>query len=276
MPFFDRRRPRVYAHRGGSALGPENTIAAFDLGLAAGADGLELDVHLSADGIPVVVHDATLDRTTDASGPVGARTAAELARVDAGWRFTGDAGSFPFRGRGIGVPALVDVLRRYPGVPTIIELKVDTEDCGIRVAQAVHDAGAADRVCVAGYGSRSANGARAVLPASGASACHAEVRWALHCSWVGWPARGHAYHGYQVPERSGWLRVVSPRFVRHAHQAGLAVEVWTVDDRADMERLLGWGVDGLISNRPDLAVAVRDSYLQQRGAALATAGLVAG
>ena len=114
VPFFDRRRPRIYAHRGGCALGPENTIAAFDLGLAAGADGLELDVRLSADGIPVVVHDATLDRTTDASGPVSARTAEELARVDAGCRFTDDAGGFPFRGRGIGVPALVDVLRRYP------------------------------------------------------------------------------------------------------------------------------------------------------------------
>jgi len=261
VPFFDRRRPRIYAHRGGSALGPENTIAAFDLGLAAGADGLELDVRLSADGIPVVVHDATLDRTTDASGPVSARTAEELARVDAGCRFAGDVGAFPFRGRSIGVPALVDVLRRYPQVPTIVELKVDTEDCGIRVAQAVRAAGAAERVCVAGYGSRSARGAREALPESGASACDAEVRRALRCSLLGWPLRGGAYHGYQVPERSGWLRVVSPRFVRRAHRAGLAVEVWTVDTQPDMERLLSWGVDGLISNRPDLAVRVRDAYL---------------
>jgi glycerophosphoryl diester phosphodiesterase len=261
VPFFDRRRPRIYAHRGGCALGPENTIAAFDLGLAAGADGLELDVHLSADGVPVVVHDATLDRTTDASGPVSGRTAEELARVDAGCRFTGDAGSFPFRGRGIGVPALVDVLRRYPGVPTIVELKVDTEDCGIRVAQAVGAAGAGDRVCLAGYGSRSAGAARAALPASGASASQAEVQRALHRSWLGWPVRGVAYHGYQVPEQFGRLRVVSPRFVRHAHRAGLAVEVWVVDTQPDMERLLSWGADGLISNRPDLAVRVRNAYL---------------
>ena len=264
MPFFDRRRPRVYAHRGGSALGPENTIAAFDIGLAAGADGLELDVRLSADGVPVVVHDPTLDRTSNSTGPVHAQSADELARVDAGYRFRDRDGAAPFAGCGIGVPALADVLRRYPGVPTIIEMKVDTEDCGVRVAQAVCAADAVDRVCLAGFGLRSARGARQGLPAAGASACQVEVHHALRCSWVGWPLRGLPYHGYQVPERSGWLRVVSRRFVRQAHQSGCAVEVWTVDERPDMDRLLGWGVDGLISNRPDLAVAARDAYLQRK------------
>ena len=264
MPFFDRRRPRVYAHRGGCALGPENTLAAFDIGLAAGADGLELDVHLSADGVPVVVHDAMLDRTTDATGPVRAKSADELARVDAGCRFSDGNGGAPFAGQGIGVPTLLEVLRRYPGVPTIIELKVDTEDCGVRVAQTVRDADAVGRVCLAGFGLRSARGGRLGLPSAGASACHVEVRRALHCSWVGWPIRDMPYQGYQVPERSGWLRVVSQRFIRQAHQAGLAVEVWTVDDPPDMERLLAWGVNGLISNRPDLAVAARDRYLEAR------------
>ena len=80
-PVLDRTRRLVFAHRGGSALGPENTLAAFDHGLACGADGFELDVHLAADGVPVVIHDAVLDRTTDASGPVGERTSAELAAV---------------------------------------------------------------------------------------------------------------------------------------------------------------------------------------------------
>jgi glycerophosphoryl diester phosphodiesterase len=250
----------VYAHRGGGALGPENTIAAFDIGLDSGADGLELDVHLSSDGIPVVVHDSTLDRTTDATGPVNAKSADELAQVDAGCRFTDGAGRAPFAGRGIGVPTLLEVLQRYPGVPTIIELKVDTEDCGFRVAQAVRSADAVDRICLAGYGLRSARGARLELPTAGASACNTEVRRALHCSWLGLRQRGLPYHGYQVPERSGWLRVVSPRFVRQAHESGLAVEVWTVDQQLDMERLLSWGVDGLISNRPDVAVAIRNRH----------------
>src|SRR5918993_5274427 len=103
MTFFDSLHPLVFAHRGGCALGPENTIAAFDLGMGAGADGLEFDVHLSSDGLPVVHHDDTLDRTTSGSGPIAARTAAELARIDAGCRF-GQSGSFPFRGQGIGIP----------------------------------------------------------------------------------------------------------------------------------------------------------------------------
>src|SRR5262245_25329027 len=112
MAFFDSR-PQVFAHRGGCDLGPENTIAAFDLGMAAGADGLELDVRLSADSVVVVHHDRTLDRTTDASGRLATRTADELGRMDAGYRFATD-GKFPFRGCGIGIPRLSEVLRRYP------------------------------------------------------------------------------------------------------------------------------------------------------------------
>jgi len=272
VPFFDLTRPRVYAHRGGSALGPENTLAAFDLGLAAGADGLELDVHLSSDGVPVVIHDATLDRTTDATGPVRTRSADELARVDAGCRFEDQQQLSRFAGSGIGVPTLAQVLRRYPAVPIIVEIKVDTEDGGVRVAEVVRAADAQDRVCLAGSGSRSARGARSI-PQAAASACLGEVRWALYRSWAGWPVRSTTYGGYQVPEHAGRLRVASPRFIRHAHWAGLAVEVWTVDDASDMVRLLGWGADGLITNRPDVAVSVRDRFLVARREAPGVAGL---
>ena len=102
----------MFAHRGGSALAPENTLAAFARGLALGADGLELDVHLSRDGVVVVHHDRRLDRTTNLRGPIADRTAEELARADAGYAFAPGAG-FPFRGVGVGVPALIDVLGRY-------------------------------------------------------------------------------------------------------------------------------------------------------------------
>ncbi|PYR04828.1 MAG: glycerophosphodiester phosphodiesterase, partial [Acidobacteria bacterium] len=104
VPFFSSR-PQIFAHRGGCDLGPENTITAFDIGMSTGADGLELDVHLSADGVVVVHHDRTLDRTTSGSGPLAAHTADELARLDAGYWFT-RGGEYPFRGRGIGVPTL--------------------------------------------------------------------------------------------------------------------------------------------------------------------------
>jgi glycerophosphoryl diester phosphodiesterase len=261
MAFFQRGRPRVFAHRGGSAIAPENTLAAFEMGLRVGADGLELDVHLSADGVPVVVHDATLERTTNAAGPVSARAAAELAGVDAGWHFAGPRGDFPFRGQGLGIPTLRDVLSRHRGVPIIIEMKIDSEEMGQRVAADIRAAGADDSVCAAGYGTTSAASVRRALPHVATSASHAEVRLAVYRSWGGWPAKHPPFGGYQVPEHAGRIRIVSPRFIRHAHAAGLEVQVWTVDTEAEMERMLAWGADGLISNRPDLAVTVRDAFV---------------
>ena len=270
MPFFGSRRARVFAHRGGAALGPENTIAAFDRGLATGADGLELDVQLSADGVVVVCHDQTLDRTTDASGRVDAHTVSALARVDAGYHFTDGRGDHPFRGRNIGIPTLAEVLQRYREVPTIVEMKVDSGEMGRALADAVRRAGAVDWVCAAGFGMRALRAARHTLPEMASSAGHPEVRLALYRSWAGWPVRRPPFGGYQVPEWAAAVRVVSPRFIRHAHRAGLEVEVWTIDDEADMRRLLEWGADALISNRPDLAVQVRDRFVSTRPLPLAT------
>ena len=259
VPFFSSR-PQVFAHRGGCDLGPENTIAAFDIGLSTGADGLELDVHLSADGVVVVHHDKTLDRTTNGSGPLAARTADELARLDAGYRFKRE-GEYPFRGRGIGVPTLREVLARYRRVPTIVEIKVFTAAMGEAVAEEVRRADAVDYVCIAGYGPASARAARAALPNAAASAHKGEVRLALYRSWLRCPVRSARYHTYQVPECAEAIRIVTPRFVRHAHKRGFKVQVWTVDEETDMRRLLDWGVDGLISNRPDVAVRIRDEFL---------------
>jgi glycerophosphoryl diester phosphodiesterase len=257
-PFFTARRPFVFAHRGGSGLAPENTVAAFDNGLALGAGGLELDVHLSRDGTVVVHHDRTLDRTTNLTGAIGARTADELARADAGYRFRrGDA--FPFRGQGLGVPTLAAVLARYRDVPVIGELKENSPELARAVVAAVRAAGAVDRVCLGSFGLRVLREARRLEPALATSASREEVRWALYRSWVRWPVSRVAYGGYQVPEWAGRTRVVSPRFVEMAHRAGLGVQVWTVDGEDEARRLLGWGVDALITDRPDVIVPVARS-----------------
>src|SRR3954464_13100676 len=248
-------RPLVYAHRGGAALRPENTIASFDYGLSLGADGLEFDVRLSRDGVVVVHHDATLERTTNAAGPVSSLTADELARVDAAHWFTPQSGSFPYREQGHGVPRLGQVLSRYPGVPLIIELKANDPELARRVIEDVHAAGAADRVALGSFGWRALRAARHLEPLIPTGASREEVRLALYRSWVRWPLGKAAYREFQVPERSGPTRIVSRRFIAHAQRAGLAVKVWTVNDPADMRRLLDWGVDALITDRPDLAVA---------------------
>ena len=252
-PFFTVSRPLVLAHRGGSALAPENTIAAFDRGLALGADGLELDVHLSRDGIVVVHHDRTLARTTNLTGALADRTAGELARADAGYRCR-PADGYPFRGQGVGIPALDEVLRRYANAPIVIEMKDNTPELARATVDTVRRAGAVDRVCLGSFGLRVLRAARTIEPAIATSGAREEVRWALYRSWVRWPVSRVGYAGYQVPELAGRTRVVSPRFVEYAHDAGLAVQVWTVDTEADARRLLGWGVDALITDRPDVIV----------------------
>ena len=260
--FLSASHPLVFAHRGGCALGPENTIAAFDLGRDAGADGLELDVHLSSDGVTVVCHDDLLDRTTNSNGPLHTRTAADLARVDAGHRFADSAGGFPFRGLGIGIPTLGDVLARYRDMLIIIEMKEDSAEIGRAVAAEVRAADAVERVCAAGYGQRSLDAARAALPEMATSASRPEAQWAVYRSIAGFPVRRAAYNAFQVPEMAGWLRIISPRFIRHVHDAGRRLQAWTIDEEPDMRRLLDWGVDGLISNRPDVAVRVRDAFIK--------------
>ena len=248
-------RRLVLAHRGGSGLAPENTLAAFDKGLALGADGLELDVHLSRDGRVVVHHDRTLDRTTDRRGLVADHTADDLARADAGHRFE-RRGSFPFRGQGLGVPLLADVLVRYRDVPIVIELKVNAPELARALVDVVRRANAVDRVCVGSFGLRVLRAVRGLEPALATSAAREEVRWALYRSWCRWPVSRVPYRCYQVPEWSGRTHVVSPRFVAAAHAAGLPVQVWTVDNEIDAQRLLDWGVDALITDRPDLIVPV--------------------
>src|SRR5437762_9846306 len=232
--FFAASRPLVFAHRGGSALAPENTIAAFDNGLRLGADGLELDVHLSRDGVVVVHHDARLDRTTMLRGPIADRSADELARAS--------------------VPALAEVLARYRDARIIIEMKVNSRELAAATVDVVRRADAVERVCVGAFGLRVLRAARALDPRVATSAAREEVRWALYRSWCRWPVRAVRYAGYQVPEIAGSTRVVSPAFVRHAHAAELSVQVWTVDTEADARRLLSWGVDALITDRPDVIV----------------------
>jgi glycerophosphoryl diester phosphodiesterase len=233
-PFFSSPRPLVFAHRGGSALAPENTIASFDNGIALGADGLELDVHLSRDGVVVVHHDRTLDRTTSLVGPIAARSAGELAAA--------------------GVPSLADIVARYRDVRIIIELKVNRPELARAVVDVVRAADAVSRVCLGSFGLAVLREARRLEPALATSGAREEVRWALYRSWCRWPVARVAYQGYQIPEWSGATRVVSPRFVADAHRAGLGVQVWTVDEQADARRLLSYGVDALITDRPDTIV----------------------
>jgi glycerophosphoryl diester phosphodiesterase len=252
-PFFEALDPLVFAHRGGGGLAPENTMAAFENGLALGADGVELDVHLSRDGIVVVHHDRVLDRTTNLHGELSTFTADELARADAGYHFRRGE-ERPFRGQGIGVPTLAAVLARYRDCRIIIELKMNSDELARAVVAVVRAAGAVERVSIGSFALGALRRVRRLEPAIATSAARDEVRWALYRSRCRWPVSRVAYGGYQVPETAGSTRVVSPRFIADAHRANLRVQVWTVDREEDARRLFGWGADALITDRPDVIV----------------------
>ena len=254
MSWIPSGRPLVFGHRGGSRLAPENTVAAFDRAIAEGVDGLELDVRLSRDRDVVVCHDARLDRTCDRAGAIAELTAAELARVDAGHHFTADDGTHPFRGRGVGVPTLRDVLARYPRHPIVVEMKDDSPAMAEAAVGVIREAGALGRVCLGSFSSGVLRQARRLAPGTASSGSRTEVLHAVLWSRLGWLPPFRRYQALQVPQGREGLRVVTPRFVRAARRAGVPVQVWIVDRADDIRRLLDWGVCGIITDRPDVAV----------------------
>ncbi len=247
--------PLLMAHRGGAALAPENTLAAFRRALEWWrADLLEIDVHATREGEVVVIHDASVDRTTDGSGPVAGFTLAELQRLDAGYRFSPDGGrSFPFRGRGERVPTLEAVLRAFPWARVNVEVKDNRAQ--ERVRELVRSSGAVRRVLIAA-GKRRNRSLFADWPGATSASEEEVLDFWLRLRTRSTRRWRPPVDAFQVPEFFGPLRVVSPRFIREAHAHNVAVHVWTVDAEADMRRLLEWGVDGIVTDRPDVLARV--------------------
>jgi glycerophosphoryl diester phosphodiesterase len=240
----------LVAHRGGSLLAPENTLVAFRLALDSWwADMLEMDAHLTRDGKVVVIHDPTVDRTTDGTGRVADLTLREIQALDAGYRFQDESGAYPFRGRGAVVPTLEEVIVACPNVWINVECK--TPEVAEPLAALVARHGAEHRVLVAAEREAFRRGARAHRGPWGVSREQGLLFWLLHRLPGGGPYTPRA-DILQVPERWKGFRIVTPRFIREAHRSNLPVQVWTVNAVEDMRRLLQWGADGIQTDRPDL------------------------
>ncbi|HYC56813.1 MAG TPA: glycerophosphodiester phosphodiesterase [Candidatus Binatia bacterium] len=251
MPFLEGPRPRLFAHRGSSGTMPENTLESFIAGIEAGADRIELDVHATSDGHVIVLHDEHLGRTTNGTCLVREITLQQLKQLDAGHTFSTDGTSFPYRGKGITVPTLDEVLQALPQVPVNIEikqLKPAIQEAVIDVLDRNH---ARDRVMLAGVDQRVLERVRSLAPDIATSFSAMEV--ASFISLV----QSEALDNYdppgralQVPSSYEGTEIVSPGFVDAAHELGLEVHVWTVNEEREMERLLDLGVDGLMSDFP--------------------------
>jgi glycerophosphoryl diester phosphodiesterase len=226
-------------------------------GLADGADRFELDVHATADGEVVVLHDEMLDRTTDGTGPVRNLPLARVAALDAGYRFQLADGTYPFRGRGVRIPTLAALLEAFPAVPVNIEVKQNAPAIEAAVLATLDRFAARDRTLLAAEDATIMARIRAAAPEVVTSFSAAEVAEFVR------RVRANDFAGYrppgvalQVPPTFGDIVIVTPEFVAAAHDLGLEVHVWTINDEPEMDRLLTLGVDALMTDFPARGRAV--------------------
>lgn len=243
-PYLDHPVPLAFAHRGGALDCPENTMLSFQSAVDLGYRYLETDVRTTSDGVLLTFHDEVLDRVTDRTGKLCELPWSEVSRA----RIDGQP-----------IPRLEEVLAAWPDVRVNIDAK---EDAAVApLADVIDRARAHDRVCVAAF---SDSRLRRFRRLDGGRVCTAMgPRTIARLLGAGYraPTWPFAAGCVQVPLRHGRVRIVEPRFVAAAHRRGLHVHVWTIDDPAEMDRLLDMGVDGIMTDRP----AVLREVLERRG-----------
>jgi glycerophosphoryl diester phosphodiesterase len=252
-PFFDVARPIVNGHRGSAGDRPENTLVSFESALDQGAQILESDIHLSRDGIPILLHDPSLERTTNGQGNASGSTWAELAALDAGSRFEDETGKLPFRGKGVRSPSLEEAFARFPDARLKLAIK-SPGTIGIHATlDLVERLDRADRTLLAAGEDaimrdlRAALETRTIQPALGASLQEiiAAVASALADSEM-----PPGVMALQIPPTFADEPLVTPELIAHAHANDVQVHVWTVNDLGEIERLLDLGIDGIVTDHP--------------------------
>ncbi len=274
-------RVQVIAHRGGLIERPDSTVAAFDHAVAVGSHWLELDIHLSADGVPVVIHDDTVDRTTNGSGPVSKLTLAELRALDAGYRWPFDmtpgerqfgpySDAYVWRGRGQQILTLEEVLNRYPDHRLLIEIKPPGDEVIEAVMDLIAEHERQGSVLLASFHQQTLASLRRAAPELATVASASEARSFVILSSLGlarfWPRHADVL---AIPPTLGERRLLTPRLVRAARSIGVPVYVWTINDEATWDELIDLGVDGILTDRPE---ALKRHLQQRRQSIAATAG----
>ncbi len=266
-PFFSGPRPRIGGHRGAAGTMPENTLASFARALEEGATFVELDVHETRDGEIVVIHDETVQRTTDGAGAVREMRLSELQRLDAGFRFTRDRGStHPLRGQGIRIPTLREFFSDFPQAGATIEIKALSPPAVETLIDLVEEFRRAPRVVVAAQNDSVMRAVRRVVRDRGLSIATGfamgEIRAFMAALWTGRePPTEAAGQAMQIPPRYEGRALVTPASVAAAHERGVEVHVWTVNDVDEMRDLLAMGVDGIVTDYP---ARLRDVVRQAR------------
>lgn len=257
-PFVTGNDVLVIAHRGGIGLGPENTMPAFKQAAGLGVDVLEMDLRSTKDDVLVVIHDRTVDRTTNGTGRVRDYTLEELKKLDAGYWWTTDEGkTYPYRGQGITIPVFKEILKAFPDKRLNIEIKQAEPSIVEPLLGLIQDIGRPDRVLIASFMSATIKEIRTIYPniATAATAGDALLFWFMNSAWL-----ESAYHpsanAFQVPVSIRGIPIVTRDFVRGAHRHNMDVHVWTVNETDEMRRLLDVGVDGVMTDYPGRLLSI--------------------
>jgi len=251
------------AHRGGRRIRPEHTLLAYEQALLDGADVLELDIHETSDGVLVVMHDSTIDRTTNGTGAIKEMTFEQLRTFDAGYWFTTDGGTtYPYRDMGVVVPSLEEVLTTFSDSPFVIEIKQAEPSIVDDFVAMVRARGVVDQIIGAAFSDEVLAELRAAVPEMATSFSESEVVtfFALSSNPEGMdPEYVPPGEFLQVPPTRGPLEVLHARFIPVAHELGLKVQVWTINDADQMRTLIeDYGVDGILTDDPPLLTQIID------------------
>jgi glycerophosphoryl diester phosphodiesterase len=257
-PFFGINEFNVIAHRGGRGLGPENTLAVFQLSLEKGADILEMDVRSTSDNHLIVLHDATVDRTTNGSGTANEMSLIQLKKLDAGYRWSNDGGkSYPFKNRGITIPTLSEVFKAIDRIRLIIEIKENQPIISQRLCSEIRHHRRIPSVLVASIHSQVLNKFRTICPDVATAASPSEAMWFFYLSRIGLTAMySPQENALLVPKIFKGRQVITNQFLSAAHHRHLKVAVWTVNSKKDMRKLIAMGVDGIITDYPERLVKI--------------------
>lgn len=250
--------PLIIAHQGGDGLWPGETMFAFQNAVSLGVDVLEMDIHITKEGELVLMHDETVDRTTDGTGEIESMTLADLKQLDAGYGWSNDQGqTFPFRGQGVTITTLEEVFQTFPEMRMNIEIKKSNVSMIKPFCNLIREYSMQEKVLVASFHDEKLKEFRAECPEVATSSAKNETTFFVLLTK---PFLGSLYSpkffALQVPKESGGITVMTPAFVRAAHERNLAVEPWTINDAETMRLFINWGVDGIITDRPDIMMEV--------------------
>jgi glycerophosphoryl diester phosphodiesterase len=261
-PYYtsDLPYPLVIAHQGGDGLWPGDTLFAFEQAAALGVDVLEMDLHITEDGVLVISHDETVDRTTEGTGVIEEMTLAEVKALDAGHDWSSDDGqTFPYRGMGITIPTLEEIFQAFPEYHMTIEIKKTKGSLAAPFCEMIRAYGMQDKILVASFLDERMSEFRQVCPeVATSSARHETTVFVLLSKVFLGKLYSPSFYALQVPEESSNITVMTAQFVRAAHERNLRVEPWTIDDPEQMKLYINWGVDGIITDRPDLMLEILD------------------